>query len=73
MEALGCDINDVERAIQIYRYNKTKRAFSRSQTPAECFYTFNWLMDCELKNIIRIIEGIRYSLTARDISEMLIS
>ncbi len=72
IEKRGLPLDDVERAVLLYRYKETKRAFSRSRTASECFYTFNWLLDLEVKNIIRIIKGIRYSLPVRDISELLI-
>ena len=59
-------------AVQL-RYKQTKRAFSRAVTAPECFFTFNMLMETEVKNIIRIIEGIRYSLPAKEISSLIIS
>ncbi|MGN0667369.1 MAG: V0D/AC39 family V-type ATPase subunit [Huintestinicola sp.] len=70
---LGFDMSDPESALVRLRYKQTKRAFSRSVTAPECFFTFNMLMETEVKNIIRIIEGIRYSLPAKEISALLIS
>lgn len=73
MEDCGYDLTDLEKAVQLYRHKEMKRAFSRSQTAPESFFTFNRLMDCEIKNIIRIIEGIRYSLPVGEISALLIT
>lgn len=69
----GFDIKDPEMALFRLRYVQTKRAFSSSTAAPVCFYTFNTLAEIELKNIIRIIEGIRYSLPVKEISELIIS
>ena len=62
-----------EMSLVQFRFLKTKRAFSRSTSAPECFYTFNQLAEIEVKNIIRIIEGIRYSLPTKEIAELIIT
>lgn len=69
----GYDMKNPEAALIHFRYKQTKRAFSRSVTAPECFFTFNTLAEIEMKNIIRIIESIRYELPVREISSLLIN
>ncbi len=69
----GYNTGDPEMDLVQLRYKQTKRAFSRAVSAPECFFTFNTLAEIELKNIIRIIEGIRYSLPAKEISALLIN
>ncbi len=68
----GFDIKNPEAALMRLRHKTTKRTFSRSRTAPESFITFNTLAETEVKNIIRIIEGIRYSLPVKEMSELLI-
>ncbi|MCI7232911.1 MAG: V-type ATPase subunit [Oscillospiraceae bacterium] len=69
----GFDMKDPEMSLIQFRFLQAKRAFSRSTSAPECFYTFNHLAEIEVKNIIRIIEGIRYSLPTKEISELIIT
>lgn len=68
----GLDMKNPEAALITLRYMQTKRVFGSARSAPECFFTFNALAEIEIKNIIRIIEGIRYSLPAKEISELLI-
>lgn len=68
----GLDLDNPETAFIQLKYRQTKRAFAMSWNAPECFFTFQTLREIELKNIIRIIEGIRYSLPAKEIGELLI-
>lgn len=69
----GFDMKTPELSLSRFRFLQTKRAFSRSTSAPECFYTFNQLAEIEVRNIIRIIEGIRYSLPTKEISELIIT
>lgn len=69
----GFDMKNPEMSLVQFRFLQTKRAFSRSTTAPECFYTFIQLSEIEVKNIIRIIEGIRYSLPTKEIAELIIT
>ena len=69
----GFDMKNPEMSLVQFRFLQTKRAFSRSTTAPECFYTFIQLAEIEVKNIIRIIEGIRYSLPTKEIAELIIT
>lgn len=68
----GYDIHDPETSLLRYRLRAAKRVFSRAQSAPVAFYTFNYLQEIEIKNIIRIIEGIRYSLPSKEIAELLL-
>lgn len=69
----GYDMKKVEASLTKIRCKQTKRAFSRSTSTPECFYTFNKLADIEVRNIIRLVEGIRYSLPVKELSSLIIS
>lgn len=71
--ANGFDMKNPEAALTKLRYKQTKRMFSSSQEPAECFFTFFNLAEIELKNIIMIIESIRYSLPSKEMNELIIT
>ena len=71
--AKGFDMKNPEMSLVQFRFLQTKRAFSRSTTAPECFYTFIQLSEIEVRNIIRIIEGIRYSLPTKEIAELIIT
>lgn len=71
--ARGYDMKNPEMALAQLKFKQTKRAFSSSQSAPECFFTFFNLAETELRNIIRIIEGIRYSLPVKEISELIIT
>lgn len=68
----GYDMSNPEAALSRLRYKQTKMAFSSSRSAPECFFTFNSLAEAEVRNIIRIIEGIRYDLPAKEISELIV-
>ena len=68
----GFDMSNPEMALTRLRHKQTKRAFARAQSAPECFFIFNSLAELEVKNIIRIIEGIRYELPAKDISQLIV-
>ena len=69
----GFDMSNPEAALTQLRFKQTKRAFSSSRSAPECFFTFNSLAEIEVKNIIRIIEGIRYNLPAKEMSELIVT
>lgn len=73
MAAGGIDISDTENALARLRFIRAKTAFGRAFSAPVCFYTFNCLAETEVRNIIRIIEGIRYGLPSKDIAELIIS
>ncbi|MBQ7990553.1 MAG: V-type ATPase subunit [Oscillospiraceae bacterium] len=61
-----------ERALQKERYRSAKRSFALAKSPPAAYLTYVYLAETELKNIIRIIEGIRYSLPVEEIASLLI-
>lgn len=61
-----------ERAMQRERYRAAKRSFALAKSPPAAFLTYIYLAETELKNIIRIIEGIRYQLPIEEIASLLI-
>ena len=68
----GIDLSFPEQAMQHVRYLRVKRSFAMSQSPPLSFFTYNSLCETELKNVIRIIEGIRYKLPVTDIDQLVI-
>ena len=69
---LGIDFISTEESLHYVRYLHTKRSFAMSQLPELTFFTYNRLMEIEMKNIIRIIEGIRYNVPVQEISKLVI-
>ncbi|MBQ5311338.1 MAG: V-type ATPase subunit [Oscillospiraceae bacterium] len=67
------ELESPEQPLQRLRLRQTKRAFSMAFSPPVVFFAFNTLADIEIKNIIRIIEGIRYSLPAEEIGRLIIT
>ena len=52
---------DFETAVNKLRSEQARRTLMFSDSPALSIYSFGYLMDVELSNVITIIEGIRYS------------
>ncbi len=67
------DLSSPESAMTFLRYKHIKRAFAMAQSPALSFFAYHSLMEIELNNIVRIIEGIRYNVPSPEIFEMIIS
>ena len=67
------DLASPETALQRLKLKRARRAFSMAFSPPVVFYAFNTIADIEINNIIRIIEGIRYSLPADEISRLIIT
>ncbi len=61
-----------ERAMQRQRYRVTKRAFALAASPPTAFLCYIHLAENEVKNVIRVIEGIRYDLPVDEIQSLLI-
>lgn len=53
--------DDFETAINRLRSAQARRALMFSDNPALSIYSFGYLMEVELSNVITVIEGIRYS------------
>lgn len=68
----GFDMSRPENALSLMRHKQIKRAFSRSVSAPESFLTFVVLAETEVRNVIRIIEGIRYAVPTKEISELII-
>ncbi len=62
----------MEQASQRVRYEANKRLLRYSQTAPAAMYALLSLSSIELDNIVNIIEGIRYGLSAEDIEKLLI-
>lgn len=66
------DINNLEQSSFGLRYLNAKRALTQSQEAPVCIYAFVFLMEIEVSNIIKIIEGIRYGVPQKDIEMLLV-
>ncbi|MBQ2971785.1 MAG: V-type ATPase subunit [Ruminococcus sp.] len=54
------------------RYNMCKRMLYYSNDPAVVLLSYMYVSEAELKNIITIVEGVRYNCSAQQIESMLI-
>ena len=68
----GYDLNDLEQSTQKLRHKYTKMTLKRSTAAPLSVYAFMFLLEIEVQNIIRIIEGIRYGMDVNKIASLII-
>ena len=68
----GYDINNLEQSANQLRYKYAKLMLKRSQSAPLSVYSFIFLLEIEVKNIISIIEGIRYGVESSKIAPLII-
>ena len=68
----GYDINDLEQSANKLRHKYAKLMLKRSASAPLSVYSFMFLLEIEVKNIISIIEGIRYGVEAGKIAPLII-
>ena len=66
------DINDLEQSVQRLRYHNAKRMLKCSVSAQLSVYAFIFLLEIEVKNLISIIEGIRYGVEPKRIESLII-
>lgn len=65
-------INDLEQSVQRLRYHNVKRMLKLSVSAPLSVYAFMFLLEIEVKNLISIIEGIRYGVEPNRIASLII-
>lgn len=65
-------INDLEQSVQRLRYHNIKRMLKLSVSAPLSVYAFMFLLEIEVKNLISIIEGIRYGIEPNRIASLII-
>lgn len=68
----GYDINNIEHSARQLRYKYAKSALKRSSSAPLSVYAFIFLLEIEVRNLISIIEGIRYGVEAGKIASLII-
>ncbi len=68
----GYDINDLERSAMKLRHKYAKSMLRSSASAPLSVYVFMFLLETEVRNIISIIEGIRYGVEASKIAPLII-
>ena len=68
----GYDINNLEQSANQLRYKYAKLMLKGSSSAPASVYSFIFLLEIEVKNIISIIEGIRYGVEASKIAPLII-
>ena len=71
-EHLGEPLNQLENRLRSLLMQKAKRHFYDAGNPELALPAYTWMLRFETVNLGRIFEGIRFSLPARAIREMLI-
>ncbi len=66
------NINDLEQSVQRLRYRNAKRMLKCSVSAPLSVYAFMFLLEIEVKNLISIIEGIRYGIDPKRIESLII-
>ncbi|MCM1328043.1 MAG: V-type ATPase subunit [Ruminococcus sp.] len=68
----GYDINSLEQSAQRLRHKYAKLMLKRSASAPLSVYSFIFLLEIEVQNIISIIEGIRYGIEVNKIASLII-
>ncbi len=68
----GYDINELEQSAMKLRYKYAKSMLRSSASAPLSVYAFIFLLEMEVRNIINIIEGIRYGVDAAKIAPLII-
>ena len=68
----GYDINSLEQSAQRMRYKYAKLMLKRSSSAPVSVYSFIFLLEIEVQNLISIIEGIRYGIEVNKIASLII-
>lgn len=68
----GYDINSLEQSAQRMRHKYAKLMLKRSASAPLSVYSFIFLLEIEVQNIISIIEGIRYGIEVNKIASLII-
>lgn len=68
----GYDVNALEHSAQRLRHKYAKLMLKRSASAPLSVYSFIFLLEIEVQNIISIIEGIRYGLEVNKIASLII-
>lgn len=66
------DINNLEQSVQRLRYRYAKNMLKHSAAAPLSVYSFMFLIEIEVQNLISIIEGIRYGVDANKIKSYII-
>lgn len=66
------DINTLEQSVQRLRYKYAKLMLKRSVSAPLSVYSFMFLLEIEVQNLISIIEGIRYGVDVNRIKSFII-
>lgn len=68
----GYDINSLEQSAQRLRYKYAKLMLKRSASAPLSVYSYIFLLEIEVQNLISIIEGIRYGIEVNKIASLII-
>lgn len=72
MVEAGLDLTNLEQAVLSLRYKYAKRALIQSSDAPVSIYAFMLLLETEIRNIIKIIEGVRYNVSSKEIETLLV-
>lgn len=73
MEEYGFDVNELEISAQRLRHKYAKQALKRSASAPLSVYSFIFLLEIEVQNLISVIEAIRYGLHQKQIRSLIIA
>lgn len=68
----GRDAHDIERSLQQNRLRQMKHTIAGSNSAAVVMYAFMYICDNEIRNLVRIIEGVRYDVEPALIFKLLV-
>ena len=68
----GRDMNDLDQNARLLRYRYAKLALKSAYSAPVSVYSFMFLMEVEIRNLISIIEGVRYGIPPKQIESLII-
>ncbi len=63
---------DIEYFLEQYYYNWISKAFHKDFHSIYCVVSYLWLLDCQIRNLFRIIDALRFGLSPETIIERII-
>jgi len=66
------DAADIEYFLEQYYYNWILKAFHRDFHSIYCVVSYLWLLDCQIRNLFRIIDALRFGLSPEAILERIV-
>ena len=65
-------LSDIERDLEQDDYNRISQAFHRDFFSVVCVLAYLWLMDCQIRNLCKMVEGRRFGFSPEQIMSKMV-